>query len=133
MGVDGQERPGRSVPKVQSLLGPSWISKTGKKTLNKQIVLRQLDQDCQTSASNGWSIQHIDLKTAFLQGETYAPDRDVVCQLPPKAGKLWYLAARLKKPACGMNDAPRINKFWAAKWPNIKEPQVPGGGGGQIW
>ena len=62
---------------------------------------------CQNAASNGWSIRHIDLKIAFLQGESYAPDRDVVCQLPPKAGKPWYLAARLKKPAYGMNDAPR--------------------------
>ena len=44
------------------------------------------------------------------QGESYAPDRDVVCQLPPEAGKPWYLAARLKKPAYGMNDAPR--KWW---------------------
>ena len=42
---------------------------------------------CQNAASNGWSIRHIDLKTAFLQGESYAPDRDVVCQLPPEAGK----------------------------------------------
>ena len=65
---------------------------------------------CQNAASNGWSIRHIDLKTAFLQGESYAPDRDVVCQLPPEAGKPWYLAARLKKPAYGMNDAPR--KWW---------------------
>ena len=65
---------------------------------------------CQNAASNGWSIQHIDFKTAFLQGETFAPDRDVVCQLPPEAGKPWYLAARLKKPAYGMNDAPR--KWW---------------------
>ena len=65
---------------------------------------------CQNAASNGWSIRHIDLKTAFLQGEKYAPDRDVVCQLPPEAGKPWCLAARLKKPAYGMNDAPR--KWW---------------------
>ena len=65
---------------------------------------------CQNAASNGWSIRHIDLKTAFLQGESYAPDRDVVCQLPPEAGKPWYLAARLKKPAYGMNDAPW--KWW---------------------
>ena len=27
---------------------------------------------CQNAASNGWSIRHIDLKTAFLQGESYA-------------------------------------------------------------
>ena len=68
------------------------------------------DRLCQNAASNGWSIRHIDLKTAFLQGESYAPDRDVACQLPPEAGKPWYLAARLKKPAYGMNDAPR--KWW---------------------
>ena len=59
---------------------------------------------CQNAASNGWSIRHIDLKTAFLQGESCARDRDVVCQLPPEAGKPWYLAARLKKPAYGVND-----------------------------
>ena len=45
---------------------------------------------CQNAASNDWSIRHIDLKTVFLQGESYASDRDVVCQLPPEAGKLRY-------------------------------------------
>ena len=65
---------------------------------------------CQNTASNGWSIQHIDLKIAFNKGETSAPDRDVVCQLFPEASKPWYLAARLKKPANGMSDAPR--KWW---------------------
>ena len=65
---------------------------------------------CQNAASNGLSIQHIYLKTAFLEGEPYTPDRDVVCQLLPEAGKPRYLAARLKKPAYGMNDAPR--KWW---------------------
>ena len=64
---------------------------------------------CRNAASNGWSFRHIDLKTAFLQGESYAPDRDVVCQLPPEAGTPWYLATQLKKPAYGMN-APR--KWW---------------------
>ena len=33
-------------------------------------------------------------------------NRDVVCQLPPEAGHPRYIAARLKKPAYGMNDAP---------------------------
>ena len=55
----------------------------------------------------GLLTQHIDLKTAFLQGANSAPDQDVVCQLPAEAGKPWYLAARLKKPAYGMNDAPK--------------------------
>ena len=65
---------------------------------------------CQLAASNRWPLMHIDLKTAFLQGETYDAARDVVCQLPPEMGKPWYMAARLKKPAYGMNDAPR--KWW---------------------
>ena len=39
------------------------------------------------------------------------------CQLPPDAGKPWYLAARLKKPACGMNDAP-------SKWLNWLDAAV---------
>ena len=34
-------------------------------------------------------------------------NRDAVCQLPPEAGHPPYIAARLKKPAYGMNDATR--------------------------
>jgi hypothetical protein len=49
----------------------------------------------------------MDLKTAFLQGETYDVLRDVVCQLPPASGHPPHMSARLKKPAYGMNDAPR--------------------------
>ena len=30
--------------------------------------------------------------------------------VPPEAGKRWYMAAHLKKPAYGVNDAPR--KWW---------------------
>ena len=52
----------------------------------------------------------MDLKTAFLQGEEYDAFRDVVCQLPPESGQPPHMAARLKKPAYGMNDAPR--KWW---------------------
>ena len=37
-------------------------------------------------------------------------NRDVVCQLPPEAGHPPYIAARLKKPSYGMNDAPR--RLW---------------------
>ena len=75
---------------------------------NRPTVLRLLDLDFDSfvnASSNGWSIQHIHLRTEFFEGETYAPDRYVVCQcqLPPEAG----LAARLKKPTYGMNDAPR--------------------------
>ena len=62
---------------------------------------------CQMAASKGWDLFHIDLKTAFLQGQSYDVNRDVVCQLPPEAGHPPYIAAGLKKPAYGMNDAPR--------------------------
>ena len=59
------------------------------------------------AASKSWNIFHIDLKTAFLQRPSYDVNRDVVCQLPPKAGHHPHIAARLKKPAYGMNDVPR--------------------------
>ena len=65
---------------------------------------------CQMAASKGWDLFHIDLKTAFLQGQSYDVNRDVVCQLPPEAGHPPHIAARLKKPAYGMNDAPR--RWW---------------------
>ena len=61
----------------------------------------------QMAASKGLDLFHIDLKTAFLQGQSYDVIRDVVCQLPPEAGHPPYIAARLKKLAYGMNDAPR--------------------------
>ena len=34
---------------------------------------------CQTAASKSWNIFDIDLKTAFLQGQSYCVNRDVVC------------------------------------------------------
>ena len=40
-----------------------------------------------------------DLKTAFLQGQSYDVNCDVVCQLPQEAGHPPYTAAILKKPA----------------------------------
>ena len=65
---------------------------------------------CQFAANNNYDFGHIDLKTAFLQGEEYDWTRDVVCQLPPEAGLPSHIGARLKKPAYGMNDAPR--RWW---------------------
>ena len=62
------------------------------------------------AASKSWCIFHIDLKTAFLQGQSYGVNRYVVCRLPPEAGHPRYIAARLKKPAYGMHDAPR--RWW---------------------
>ena len=49
---------------------------------------------------------HSDLETAFLQGQSYGVNRVVVSQLPPAAGHPLYIAASLKRPAYGMNDAP---------------------------
>ena len=71
------------------------------------------------AASKGWDLFHIDLKTVFLQGQSYDVKRDVVCQLPPEAGHPPNIAARLKKPAYGMNDAPdaggtSLIRHWAA-------------------
>ena len=69
---------------------------------------------CQMAASKSWDLFHIDLKTAFLQGQSCNVNRDTVCQLPSEAGHPPYIAARLKKPAYGMNDARR-------RWWNILE------------
>ena len=63
---------------------------------------------CQLAANHNWDIYHIDLKTAFLQGESFDQHRDVVCQIPPEAGYPPYMAARLKRAAYGLNDAPRL-------------------------
>ena len=64
----------------------------------------------QVAANNGWDIMHMDLKTAFLQGESYDESRNVICQIPKEAGQPWYMVARMKKPAYGLNDAPR--RWW---------------------
>ena len=53
---------------------------------------------CHMAARKGWDLFHIDLKTAFLQRQSYDVNRDVVCQLPPEAGHPPYIVARLKKP-----------------------------------
>ena len=42
---------------------------------------------CQAAANNDWDLIRINLKTAFLQGETFGRHREVVCQLPPEAGQ----------------------------------------------
>ena len=63
---------------------------------------------CQAAANNQWDLTHIDLKTAFLQGDEYDGKRDVVCQLPPEANLPDYMGARLKRAAYGLNDAPRL-------------------------
>ena len=57
------------------------------------------------AARKDWDLFRIDLKTAFLQGQSHDVNRDVVCQLTP--GHPPNIApAGLKKPAYGMKDAP---------------------------
>ena len=65
---------------------------------------------CQFAANGNHDLYHVDLRTAFLQGEAYDHLRDVICQLPSEAGHPPYIAARLKRPAYGLNDAPR--RWW---------------------
>ena len=115
MGPYHQDRQTRQIPQDEGQTdGYCEASKT------KQEDYQQTDSpastrpgfrmSCQMAASKSWDLFHIDLKTAVLQGQYYDVHRDVVCQLPPEAGHPPYIAARLKKPAYGMNDAPR--RWW---------------------
>ena len=65
---------------------------------------------CQIAANKSCNIFHIDLKRAFLQGQSHNVNRDVVCQLPPEAGHPPHIAAKTVKNAYGMNDATR--RWW---------------------
>ena len=65
----------------------------------------------QSATNNDWDLYHIDLKTAFLQGEAYdMANREIICQLPPEAGYAPHIGAKLLKSAYGLKDAPR--KWW---------------------
>ena len=63
---------------------------------------------CQAAAISKHNVGHIDLKTAFLQGESFDSTRNVICQIPPEAGYPSHMGARLKRAAYGLNDAPRL-------------------------
>ena len=49
---------------------------------------------CQLTANNDWDLGHIDLKTAFLQGEAFDKTRNVICQLPKEMGYPPHMGAR---------------------------------------
>ena len=72
---------------------------------------------CQLAASERWDLFHMDLKTAFLQGQKYDNTRSIVCQLPQECGHPPYMVARMKKPAYGLNDAPR-------RWFNVVDTSL---------
>ena len=48
----------------------------------------------QYAANQGWDIYHMDLKTAFLQGEAYDESRDIICQIPPECGYPPHIGAK---------------------------------------
>ena len=65
----------------------------------------------QHAASSYWDILHIDLKTAFLQGETYDLERRVIhVQLPSDIGLPPYLVGLCTRSVYGLADAPR--RWW---------------------
>eukprot|EP00438_Fugacium_kawagutii_P014944 Skav228845 [mRNA] locus=scaffold2630:88:7077:+ [translate_table: standard] len=58
----------------------------------------------QLAANKQWNLYHMDLKTAFLQGEIYDESRDIICQIPPEYGYPPYIGARMKKSAYGLKE-----------------------------
>ena len=56
----------------------------------------------QFAANCRWDLYHMDLKTAFLQGEAYDETRDIICQIPSECGYPPHIY--------GLNDAPR--RWW---------------------
>ena len=65
----------------------------------------------QCSANNFWDLFHLDLRTAFLQGEHYnLESRSVVIQLPHDIGLPPWMVGVCLRPVYGLNDAPR--RWW---------------------
>ena len=66
---------------------------------------------CQHAASSFWDLLHIDLKTAFLQGELYDLERRVIhVQLPTDIGLPPYLVGLCTRSVYGLSDVPR--RWW---------------------
>ena len=65
----------------------------------------------QCAANNFWDLFHLDLKTAFLQGEHYdLESRSVVIQLPHDIGLPPWMVGVCLRPFYGLNDAAR--RWW---------------------
>ena len=87
--------------------------------LDKLVVesptVSKVAQKCfvQLCASNNWKPNKLDLRTAFLQGEKYGPERRVFLVPPSEVAELLSLNPQkkyllfLKKSAYGLGDAPR--------------------------
>ena len=85
----------------------NWHTKVPQSN-RKDILLETLELACQVAANNGWDTCHIDLKTAFLQGDPFNAESDVVAQLPPEANQPPWMGARLVRSAYGLKDAPHL-------------------------
>ena len=113
MGVHHQDGQTRQLPQSKSQMGIQRFPRQTEEysqTDSPPSTRPGFRKSCQMAASQGWALFHIDLKTAFLQGQSYDVSRDDVCQLPPEAGHPPHIAARLKKPACGISEASR--RWW---------------------
>ena len=91
-----------------------WVHKgfQDNQPLNQQtdsptLTLANFRNTCQLATNRNWDLCRVDLNAAFPQGESYDSSRDVICQLPPEANYPPYIGARLRRPAYGLNDAPR--------------------------
>ena len=100
-------RQGWSLLKDQGSLGPP---KNDQQTDSPAASRSGFRLAIQAAANKGWKIFHMDLKTAFLQGEAYDQTRDIICQIPPEMGYPPHIGARMKKLAYGLNDAP--HRWW---------------------
>ena len=60
---------------------------------------------CQMAFRKDWIIFTLILRHPSSTDQSYDVSRDDVCQLPSEAGHPPHIAAKLKKPAYGMNEA----------------------------
>ena len=70
------------------------------------VYASKFQVDVSNCSQHNRGLFHVDLKTAFLQGESYELSRNVIFQLAPVAIRVDYIGARLKRPAYALNDAP---------------------------
>ena len=100
---------GLYVRQGQGALGPQGVPGQGKgeqQTDSPTASRPGFRLACQRGANYRLPFYQVDLKTAFLVGESYGNRRDIVRALPPEAGHPPHIGARVKKPAYGLNDAP---------------------------
>ena len=55
---------------------------------------------CQLAANKNWDLTHIDLKTAFLQGDGFNEHRNIVCQLPASSRQCQTEVRAPVRPRC---------------------------------